>query len=178
MSDPTPFVTTRAPTLAAVEPQPGRLIDRRGGTVRALVLWADHRSSNLGVRVLAAGAAALVEQVHPGAEVVHLHYGSGTAPTPVGDWRRLVRSRVDPREPLRDWLAGFDLVVDTRAGDSFADIYGLRRLVTHSLLARMATTVGTPVVMAPQTIGPFTTRRARTVARSSSTSKNFTVSHP
>lgn len=135
--------------------------------MRALVLWADHRSSNLGVRVLAAGAAALVEQVHPGAEVVHLHYGSGTAPTPVGDWRRLVRSRVDPREPLRDWLAGFDLVVDTRAGDSFADIYGLRRLVTHSLLARMATTVGTPVVMAPQTIGPFTTRRARLVGRRS-----------
>ena len=135
--------------------------------MRALVLWADHRSSNLGVRVLAAGAAALVEQVHPGAQIVHLHYGSGTAPTPVGDWRRLVRSRVDPREPLRDWLAGFELVVDTRAGDSFSDMYGLRRLATHSLLARLVASTSTPLVMAPQTIGPFASRRARAVGRRS-----------
>jgi polysaccharide pyruvyl transferase WcaK-like protein len=133
--------------------------------VRVLTLWADDLSSNLGVRALARGTAALVERAHPGAEVVALHYGSGTAPTPVGDWRRLLRARLDPREPLVEWLRGFDLAVDTRAGDSFADIYGLRRLTTQSMLAELATQAGTPVVLGPQTIGPFGTRRARTLGR-------------
>ncbi len=133
--------------------------------MRVLVMWADDRSSNLGVRALAQGSAALVRRVHPDAEVVHVHYRSRTAPSPVGDWRPLVRARLDPRVPLRDWLAGFDLAVDTRAGDSFADIYGLRRLTTQSLLARLAHGVGVPVVLAPQTIGPFGSRRGRALAR-------------
>jgi polysaccharide pyruvyl transferase WcaK-like protein len=133
--------------------------------VRVLVLWADDRSPNLGVRVLARGTADLVRRVHPDAEIVHLHYGRGPAPVPVGDWRRLVKERAKPSSPLRDWLAGFDLAVDTRAGDSFADIYGLRRLMTHSLLAELATQSGTPVVLGPQTIGPFGTRRGRAAGR-------------
>lgn len=133
--------------------------------MRALVLWADDRSSNLGVRALAAGTAALVRRAHPGATVEHVHYGSRTAPSPVGDWRPLVRARLDPRVPLRDWLASFDLAVDTRAGDSFADIYGLRRLTTQSMLARLAHGVGTPVVLGPQTVGPFGSRRGRALAR-------------
>ena len=133
--------------------------------MRVLTLWADDRSSNLGVRALARGTAALVERAHPGAEVVAVHYGSGTAPTPVGDWRRLARARLDPREPLIDWLRGFDLAIDTRAGDSFADIYGTRRLVTQSLLAELTVEAGTPVVLGPQTIGPFGSRRARAIGR-------------
>lgn len=133
--------------------------------MRVLILWADDRSSNLGVRALAQGSAALVERAHPGSEVVHLHYGSGTSPTPVGDWRRLLRSRVDPREPLLPWLGGFDLAVDTRAGDSFADIYGMKRLVTQSLLAELTAEAGTPVVLGPQTIGPFGARRAQQIGR-------------
>ena len=133
--------------------------------MRVLTLWADDRSSNLGVRALARGTAALVARAHPGAEVVAVHYGGSTAPTPVGDWRRLLRARLDPREPLLDWLGGFDLAVDTRAGDSFADIYGARRLVTQSLLAELTVEAGTPVVLGPQTIGPFGSRRGRALGR-------------
>ncbi len=133
--------------------------------MRVLILWADDRSSNLGVRALAQGTAALVERAHPGSEVVHLHYGSGTSPTPVGDWRRLLRSRLDPREPLLDWLGGFDLAVDTRAGDSFSDIYGHKRLATLSMLAELVVEAGTPLVLGPQTIGPFTSRRGRAWGR-------------
>lgn len=133
--------------------------------MRVLVLWADDHSSNLGVRALARGTAALVERAHPGSDVVHLHYGSKTSPTPVGDWRRLLRSRLDPREPLMDWFGGFDLAVDTRAGDSFSDIYGQRRLANLSLLAELVVEAGTPLVLGPQTIGPFTSRRGRALGR-------------
>ena len=52
-----------------------------------------------------------------------------------------------------------------RAGDSFADIYGRSRLLNQSVLAYLARSAGTPVVMGPQTIGPFSSRRGRALAR-------------
>ncbi|MDM7855580.1 polysaccharide pyruvyl transferase family protein [Cellulomonas alba] len=134
--------------------------------MRVLVLWADDHSSNLGVRALAQGTHALVEQAFPGAEVAHLQYGKGPAPMPVGDTRRLLRARFG-RSAMREWLGGFDLAVDTRAGDSFADVYGLGRLTNQSTLAELTVSAGTPVVLGPQTIGPFATRRGRALARRS-----------
>jgi polysaccharide pyruvyl transferase WcaK-like protein len=62
-------------------------------------------------------------------------------------------------------VRGFDVVVDTRAGDSFADIYGLERLVTMTLMHQVARRAGVPVVLGPQTVGPFRTRRGRLLAR-------------
>ena len=63
------------------------------------------------------------------------------------------------------WLSGFDLMWDTRSGDSFADIYGLARHTKMSLIHEFAVQAGLPVVLAPQTIGPFRTRRGRLLAR-------------
>ncbi|MDM7830692.1 polysaccharide pyruvyl transferase family protein [Cellulomonas edaphi] len=133
--------------------------------MHVLVLYADDQSSNLGVRALARGAAALADRAFPGCDVSYASYGTRGIPVPVGSNRRLVRARVAPGDPLRSWLGTFDLVLDMRAGDSFADIYGARRLVNQSMLASLARSAGTPVVMGPQTIGPFTTRRGRAVAR-------------
>ncbi len=154
-------------------PEPGhRHLDSRRrpelpeeANVRVVVLWANDESTNLGVRALAHGTAALVERSWPGAEVVHLYYGSSVSPMPLGSWRTLARARVDRRLPLRDWFAGFDLAVDTRGGDSFADIYGLGRLTNQSLVAEVARSAGTPVVLGPQTVGPFRTRRGTALGR-------------
>ncbi len=131
--------------------------------MRVLILWADEKSANLGVRVLAQGTEELVRRAFPEASFEWLNYGSQTAPIPVGDWRRVTRERLLRRSPFIEWLRGFDLAVDTRAGDSFADIYGLRRLWTQSLLAELVVEAGVPVVLGPQTIGPFRTRRGRTL---------------
>lgn len=49
-----------------------------------------------------------------------------------------------------------DLVIDIGAGDSFADIYGTGRLRRMFLLKFLTHLAGTPLVLAPQTIGPFT----------------------
>ena len=127
--------------------------------MKVLILWADQRSSNLGVRALAEGSGALVRRVWPDATTSFQSYGPGDAPMRVGDPKSLVREWATNRQGLRAWLKSFDLVVDTRAGDSFADIYGLRRLTTMSLLAEFARRCGVPVVLGPQTIGPFDTRR-------------------
>ena len=133
--------------------------------MRALVLWADDHSTNLGVRALAAGTAALVQRAYPGAELTFLSYGSGVAPVRVGDPKVLAKEMVTGGGGLRGWLRGYDLVLDTRAGDSFADIYGLNRLYAQSLLAEAVHRTKVPLVMSPQTIGPFAGRRARLIAR-------------
>jgi polysaccharide pyruvyl transferase WcaK-like protein len=130
-----------------------------------LVLWAEPASANLGVRVLAEGTAALVRRALPAVELAFQGYGPGDAPVRIGDPRRGARRLVTREDTLTDWVRGFDVVVDTRAGDSFADIYGVERLVTMSLMHQVARRAGVPVVLGPQTVGPFGTRRGRLLAR-------------
>jgi polysaccharide pyruvyl transferase WcaK-like protein len=129
-----------------------------------LVLWADHSSPNLGIQALAHGTEAIVKRVWPEAKVdVEVH-------TP-GPWPRFVPAASFTRAWLggdlreRRRLAHYDLVVDTGSGDSFADIYGLRRLLQMSSTRASAARAGANVVMGPQTIGPFRTRSGRIVAR-------------
>lgn len=58
-----------------------------------------------------------------------------------------------------------DLVLDIGAGDSFADIYGAGRLKRMFILKYLTHLAGTPLVMAPQTVGPFTKGWSKTLAR-------------
>lgn len=68
----------------------------------------------------------------------------------------------------RGWLAlarRCDVIVDIGAGDSFTDIYGKKRLRRIFALKALAHLAGTPLVMAPQTIGPFNRPLSRALAR-------------
>ena len=58
-----------------------------------------------------------------------------------------------------------DLVIDIGAGDSFADIYGSSRIRRMFWLKGLVHLSGTPLVMAPQTIGPFRKGWSRRLAR-------------
>lgn len=58
-----------------------------------------------------------------------------------------------------------DLVGDVRGGDSFSDIYGLKRFLLASLPVVSVILVKKSFVSFPQTYGPFRTRTARLVAR-------------
>ncbi|SDR76044.1 Polysaccharide pyruvyl transferase family protein WcaK [Friedmanniella luteola] len=135
--------------------------------MRVLVIWADDRSPNLGVRVLGAGTEALTRRVWPDAEFVFYNYGARTAPVRLGSVAEVAKEAVLRQRGLADWFRGFDLVMDTRAGDSFADIYGLKRLSAMCATTEFAARVGVPVVLSPQTIGPFGSRRARALAQRS-----------
>ena len=57
------------------------------------------------------------------------------------------------------------LVSDIRGGDSFSDIYGLRRFFLGSLPAITAVLLGKRLVFLPQTYGPYRSRFTRIVAR-------------
>ena len=50
---------------------------------------------------------------------------------------------------------GLDCIVDIGAGDSFAEIYGAKRFAYLWLTKYLAVTRGLPLLMSPQTIGPF-----------------------
>lgn len=136
----------------------------RGRVVRILIAWANDASANLGVRALGQGSVDLLSQVWPDADFTFMNYGQrpSQVPWPV---RSLLKERVFGSLGMMRWLRGFDLVWDTRSGDSFADIYGLARHSTMSLIHDFATQAGVPVVLAPQTIGPFGSRRGTMLAR-------------
>lgn len=69
--------------------------------------------------------------------------------------------------PIKGKLKQYDVVLDAGAGDSFTDIYGLKRLMAMVYTRRAATKLGIPVIMGPQTIGPFNTRLGRWFGRRS-----------
>ncbi|WP_298259256.1 polysaccharide pyruvyl transferase family protein [uncultured Litoreibacter sp.] len=58
-----------------------------------------------------------------------------------------------------------DMMVDIGAGDSFSDIYGAKRLSRMMYLKYLVHMSRCPVVLAPQTYGPFTSRLVRPFAR-------------
>ena len=135
--------------------------------VRVLVLWADERSPNLGVRALARGSRDLIHSVWPDAEVEYADFTSRPPQVPWGRVRSLAKERVLGRLGMKRWLEGFDLVWDTRSGDSFSDIYGAHRHSVMSAVHEFAAQAHRPVVMAPQTIGPFTSVSGRMLGRRS-----------
>jgi polysaccharide pyruvyl transferase WcaK-like protein len=75
---------------------------------------------------------------------------------------RRVLSRATP------WIAALesvDFAGDVRGGDSFSDIYGLRRFIGGSLVAWTVLLVKGSIVQFPQTYGPYRSWLARRVAR-------------
>lgn len=61
-------------------------------------------------------------------------------------------------------LAKLDIILDIGAGDSFADIYPDRRFAYIMATKALAVWRGVPLVLAPQTIGPFSRQPHRALA--------------
>jgi len=62
-------------------------------------------------------------------------------------------------------VIGADLIASIAGGDSFSDIYGLPRLLYVGLPQLLVLASGKPLVLLPQTIGPFQTMLGRTIGR-------------
>ena len=76
------------------------------------------------------------------------------------------RGIVDPRVYLAQ-VRRADMVIDIGAGDSFADIYGPRRLSRMLAMKFIVHAARRPLVVAPQTVGPFTRENSRRMVRRS-----------
>lgn len=75
-------------------------------------------------------------------------------------WRR----RWLARNPSLKTILEADVVASLAGGDSFSDIYGMGRLLYVSLPQILVLQLGKPLIMLPQTLGPFRGRFARGIA--------------
>lgn len=88
-------------------------------------------------------------------------------------WSALI-SRILPKTLRKKWLSRNPYlrqiitaraIMDITGGDSFSDIYGMRRLILGSLRKLLVIQCGVDLVLLPQTYGPFKSKLARIVAR-------------
>lgn len=80
---------------------------------------------------------------------------------PIKSLRDSIRQAV----PWIDAVLNADLVGDVRGGDSFSDIYGLKRFVLAFLPVWTVLILKGSILHFPQTYGPFKTKAARLIAR-------------
>lgn len=128
------------------------------------LLWHSLSSDNLGVGALSQSQIAICESVAERLDIsltfIVFGTGGGKNYTPNGTNIEF-GSRVSIKQMLAGrsgYLADLDrchLVLDIGEGDSFTDIYGLRRYI-FQLISKLAVLAkGKPLVLSPQTIGPF-----------------------
>jgi colanic acid/amylovoran biosynthesis protein len=133
--------------------------------LRVLVLWADSRSGNFGVRVLAQGMAELARRAWgEDTHVDYQDYGIGDSDVALGT-KGILRDVGRRSGPIKSKFRSYDVLLDSGAGDSFSDIYGLKRLSFMVNAHRVASNVRVPVIMGPQTIGPFNTALGKRAAK-------------
>jgi polysaccharide pyruvyl transferase WcaK-like protein len=146
--------------------------DPAGPALRVLLLGHSARSGNLGVGALTVAQVAILRDLARDRGLVPeitIAEGAGDLPAYVtGPDIRLAglrgRDLVDPRRFLAR-VRRQHLVIDIGAGDSFADIYGPRRLRRMFLTQGLVLAARRPLVLAPQTIGPFSRPLSRLAAR-------------
>lgn len=138
------------------------------------LLWHSLVSGNLGVGALTESNIAIIRGVAErlGIKVRFLILGTGEHDLPdltaelnaAGHQLECHKIRV-LRGSYRALIKRCDFVVDIGEGDSFADIYGFKRFFFYWLSKNIVCSLGKPLIIAPQTIGPFDGFWARILAK-------------
>ncbi|MYM36488.1 polysaccharide pyruvyl transferase family protein [Duganella sp. FT94W] len=138
------------------------------------LLWHSLSSGNLGVGALTESNIAIVRGVAEslGRRVRFIVLGSGSDSLPslaaelaqAGHALENQRVRLF-RASFREQVRRCDVVIDIGEGDSFADIYGFKRFFFYWLSKNIVCSLGRPLILAPQTIGPFDGAAARALAK-------------
>jgi polysaccharide pyruvyl transferase WcaK-like protein len=141
--------------------------------IRIGLLWHSASSGNLGVGALTLANLAIARGVaeemglEPRFLIIGMRDGEANyvhdadVDTFVVDGRSMA-SPTGYMSALRQ----VDCLLDIGAGDSFADIYGPKRFAYLWLTKMMAIARGVPLLMSPQTIGPFERQPYRGLAAS------------
>lgn len=156
------------------------------GGLRLILAGAAVGNGNRGIEALAQSVIDGVERESTGARLTLLDDGWGVRP--VADqvdgpsteieyagvrlsrrwyrpesWAqiRIAQALAPATNPVAQRFSEADAVLDLSAGDSFTDLYGNNRLATVAAPKDAARRAGRPLVLMPQTYGPFRTRRGR-----------------
>ena len=141
--------------------------------VTLALVWHQMNSDNLGVGALTlANLAILRDAARVAGREARFEVLGWRDPRPwyetPGDVRNVplrTRHLVSPRGPFAEAINRADAVFDIGGGDSFTDIYGLKRFLTVWGTKARAIAAGKPLVLCPQTIGPFDRTWSRPPAR-------------
>ena len=132
-------------------------------SIRIGLLWHSLSSGNLGVGALTVANMAIAKQVGRAMGLsprfVVMGMRDGDAPRITGaDIEEYIIDSRRMLNPRGFWKAvgEVDCVLDIGAGDGFADIYGPKRFGFLWLTKMMSLARRKPLVLSPQTIGPFT----------------------
>ena len=143
-----------------------------GKPIRIGLLWHSASSGNLGVGALTLANLAIARGVaremglEPRFCIIGMRDGAARYLPPEAAEVFVVdtKSLVNPAGAWRK-INAQDCVLDIGGGDSFAEIYGLKRFGFLWLTKMQAIAGGTPLLLSPQTIGPFTKAPYKPMAR-------------
>ncbi|ETJ19332.1 Polysaccharide pyruvyl transferase, partial [human gut metagenome] len=74
-------------------------------------------------------------------------------------------SNIGVENELSKMIKDSDQIWDISEGDSFSDIYGIGRLIQHSLIKLISIKLRKNLVIMPQTIGPFNKKISKVIAK-------------
>lgn len=140
--------------------------------IRVCLIQHSTRSDNMGVGALTVSEIdilrRLANEIGREIEITVMDWKDPREPYVSGDDVRIIDlDRKTMLSPFGYFAQArrTDFVIDIGGGDSFADIYGKKRIKLMFLLKFLTHAAFTPLVMAPQTIGPFTDPRSIKIAR-------------
>lgn len=146
------------------------------------LLWHSASAENLGVGALTLANMAIAREAAQdlGLEPEFVIFGMREGETSYVTDERVRTFTIDTRSllsPTGFWsaVARQDCVLDIGAGDSFADIYGPRRFAFLWLTKMMTVARRTPLLLSPQTIGPFTKAAYKPFAKIALSSADLVV---
>lgn len=128
------------------------------------LLWHSTTSDNLGVGALTESQIAIIKQaaLRAGVEIKFRIFGTdGNKDYFAGDVSLergapiSIKRALVGMSPFPAQIGQCDVVFDIGEGDSFTDIYGMRRLRQLAFSKLMVLLKGRPLILSPQTIGPF-----------------------
>ncbi len=145
-------------------------------------LWHNVSSCNLGVGALAISNMLLIDSILKELGLEGEFYTIGDSEVSDVENKRLVESQINYQfthipisvkkiltnfnefQKFKNLIAEMDYLIDNGAGDSFADIYGLKRFFIQAFTKIYAILFNKKPILAPQTIGPFKNTIAQVIA--------------
>ena len=140
--------------------------------VTALCQSAVHGLAERGIRdftIFDNGAATSLHRFrewHPQAHIRSLGFKAGKRVYQSSNMHNIrLRQIFGLSSPALAAIKSADALLDISGGDSFTDLYGAARFEQIVIPKLMALDCGTPLILLPQTYGPFKSSRARDLAR-------------
>lgn len=150
-----------------------------------LLVGASLNSGNRGVNALTRGQIMLLLDIYSeeGVQISILSYTVDKELVNEVEYRgNIVEVREMPcnkKESISAYLKGkvglksnfiniinnVDIILDISEGDSFSDIYGIKRFIQHSIVKLIAIDQKKKLVIMPQTLGPFKRKWVKVVAK-------------